>query len=91
MERIVEKEFVSSEESEYEEIQENGAVVRRLKGFKVRKLPWERKKMKTLKKKLDEAYLGSLTKHARGMFKDRVNGVDSTRPCPDGPDWAVRK
>lgn len=91
MNEILERDFMSSEDSDYEEREEDGAVKRTLVGYKVKRLPWERKKMRVLKKKMDNAYFESLSKHSRGMIKERKDGQDSLRPCPSGPEWAVRK
>ena len=90
MKEILRKEYMSSEESETEEREENG-LKKTITRYSVRRLPWERKKMKFLKKEMDRAYFKSLTKHAQGMVKERKPGTDSNRPCPQGPEWAVRK
>lgn len=69
MEMIVAKEYMSSEESEFEEVDENDSPVRRLKCFKIRWLSWERTKLRTMKEYLDKSYYKSITKHVHGMIK----------------------
>ena len=91
MKQILDKDFMSSEESEFEEVEDNGRVVKKLKCYRVRRLTWERKKLKHIKAQLDEKYISSLSRHARGMVQERLDSPDkSTRSAPDGPAWAVR-
>ena len=90
VEEVITKEFMSSEESEFEDVEENGKVVKKLKCYRVRRLAWERTKLKAVKRKVDEAYLSTLSTHARGMVKERKEGVASSRAQPKGPTWAVR-
>ena len=90
MNTILSKEYMSSEESEYEDVQQNGVATRKLKCYRVRRLPWERKKMRRMKERMDCAYLKSLNDHAKGMMKKRKDGEPSLRSCPTGPSWAVR-
>ena len=89
MEEILEVEYMSSEESDMEEDGENGGVIRK-RGFKVKRLQWERKKLRNMKKQLDDEYLAGLSVHARAMMQPRSPGPVSDRAAPDGPSWAVR-
>ena len=78
---------MSSEESEGElEATANGPKPR-----KIKKLPWERSKLRNIKARLDEDHLKGLSERQRRTTA-RVSRSDeaSTRPCPnDGPRWAV--
>ena len=61
---------------------------------KIRKLSWERNKLKNIKEILDECYLSGLNTKQRGTSA-RVSRYMyeevSPRPCPvGGPSWAVR-
>ena len=59
---------------------------------KIRKLSWEKSKLRNIKMKLDEAYLAGLTEKQR-RTSARVNRTEeeSQRPQPtNGPRWAVR-
>ena len=85
MKEILRKEYMSSEESETEEHEENG-LKKSITHYYVKRLPWERKKLKYLKEKMDTAYFESLSKHAQGMVKERKPGPHSSRPCPQGPE-----
>ena len=82
---------MSSEESEFEDVEDAGCTTKRLRCYKVRRLPWERSKLRAIKRKLDEAHFNLVSKHGRGMMKERVAGNPSTRPVPENaPEWAVR-
>ena len=78
---------MSSEESEEETPVANGPKPR-----KVKKLQWERSKLKNIKARLDEEYLKGLTERQRKTSATvRRTEEVSTCPCPtDGPRWAVR-
>ena len=89
--QVLTRDFMSSEESEYEEeANRNGQLNRKKVGFTVKELPWERSKLKKLKVKLDQAYFRSLSAQAQAMTLERSTGALSTRPAPAGPAWAVR-
>ena len=80
---------MSSEESCEDEAVEtrNG-----LKPQKIRKLSWEKSKLRNINAKLHEAYLAGLTEKQR-RTSARVNRTEdeSLRPYPtNGPRWAVR-
>ena len=79
--------FMSSEESENEAVECKGPKPR-----KIRKLAWERSKLKNIKAKLDEAYLEGLNeKQRRTSARISRSGEISARPRPaNGPRWAIR-
>ena len=80
---------MSSEESD----NDNPAPSSGPKPRKVRKLVWEKSKLRNLKAKLDEAYLEGLTEKQR-RISARLSRTEepSARPCPtNGPRWAIRK
>lgn len=59
---------------------------------KIRKLSWERSKLRNIKVKLDEAYLAGLNEKQR-RTSARVNRTEEESPRPHptkGPRWAVR-
>ena len=59
---------------------------------KIRKLSWEKSKLKNIKAKLDEAYLAELSEKQR-RTSARVNRTEEESPRPhptNGPRWAVR-
>ena len=79
---------MSSENSEEEtEGRINGPKPR-----KIKKLQWERSKLRNIKARLDEEYLKGLSERQRRTTAHVSRGDEvSTRPCPnDGPHWAVR-
>ena len=80
--------FMSSEESD----NDDPASSRGPKPRKVRKLVWEKSKLKNLKAKLDEAYLEGLSeKQRRASARLTRTEEPSVRPCPtNGPRWAIR-
>ncbi|KAK2562462.1 hypothetical protein P5673_014121, partial [Acropora cervicornis] len=70
-------EYMSSEESDPGDTTEERS--RGPKPRKIRKLSWERSKLKNIKEILDECYFSGL------------NAKQSPRPCPvGGPNWAIR-
>ena len=78
---------MSSEDSEGETTTTNGPRPR-----KIKKLPWERSKLRNIKAKLDEDHWKGLSERQR-RTTGRVRRGDevSTRPCPNGgPSWAIR-
>ena len=80
--------FMSSEESEDEAVEGKGPKPR-----KIRKLAWERSKLKNIKAKLDEAYLEGLNEKQRRTSAriSRSGEAISARPRPaNGPRWAIR-
>lgn len=82
-------EFMSSEESEDEVPGES----RGPKPRKIKKLVWERSKLKNIKAKLDEAYLEGLSEKQRRTSArvSRIVEQESARPCPvNAPRWAIR-
>lgn len=91
MQEILTRDFMSSEESEYEDARcDDGTVTRRKVRFVVRELPWERTKLKKIKKVLDDEHKRKLSPHALSMTKPREVGAPSDRVKPTGPMWAVR-
>ena len=90
MELILKPEFMSSEESEEEEEIDGENIVKK-RCFRVRKLRWERRKLRNMKKRLDKEYLTGLTAHGGAMMFTRSPGPDSERVAPNGPFWAVRQ
>ena len=59
---------------------------------KIRKLSWEKSKLRNIKAKLDEAYLAGLTEKQR-RTSARVNRTEEESPRPNptnGPRRAVR-
>ena len=80
--------YMSSEDSE----DDMDATANGPKPRKVKRLPWERSKLKNIKVRLDEEYFKGLSERQR-RTSARIIRTDalSTRPCPaDGPRWAVR-
>lgn len=80
--------FMSSEESEDEAVQSKGPKPRN-----IRKLAWERSKLKNIKAKLDEAYLEGLNEKQRRTSAriSRSGEAISARSRPaNGPRWAIR-
>ena len=66
--------------------------MKKLKCYKVRRLRWERSRLRGIKKMLDQAYDDTVSKHGRGMTRERIEGEPSMRAAPeDGPAWAVRQ
>lgn len=83
-------EFMSSEESDPGDTTEERS--RGPKPRKIRKLSWERSKLKNIKEILDECYSSGLNAKQR-RTSARVSRCEevSPRPCPvGGPSWAVR-
>ena len=82
-------EYMSSEESDPGDTTEERS--RGPKPRKIKKLSWERSKLKNIKEILDECYLSGLNAKQRRTSAgvSRYEEV-SPRPCPvDGPRWAV--
>ena len=90
---ILYTDYMSSEESEYEDQEDaiTGEKERKLVGYAKRKFSWERTTLTSIKAKLDKAHHNNLTPHARAMAKPRHSGGMSGRPAPAGPAWAVRQ
>ena len=86
-------EYQSSEESEYEDVEDviTGEKERKLVAYRRKKFTWERTSLTKLKNRLDKAHRNNLTPHAKAMAKPRRDGGVSDRPAPDGPAWAVRQ
>lgn len=82
-------EAMSSEESTYEEDENHN---RKLTHYSVRRLSWESRKLKVIKKKLDKAYGKRLTKRAKERVVKRVDATEpSDREAPDSmPEWALK-
>ena len=83
-------EYMSSEESDPGDMTEERS--RGPKPRKIRKLSWERSKLKNIKEILDGCYLSGLNakKRRTTVCISRCEEV-SPRPCPvGGPSWAVR-
>ena len=81
--------YMSSEESCEDEAvaSRNGPKPR-----KIKKLSWEKGKLRNIKATLDEAYLAGLTEKQR-RTSARVNRTEDESPRPhptNGPRWAVR-
>ncbi|XP_028416020.1 uncharacterized protein LOC114539576 [Dendronephthya gigantea] len=77
---VMKSEYMSSEESEFDESTEN-KIVR----YNVQKLPWESRALRRMKRKLDKLHNASLS----DLVQKRV-GEPSTRPKPkDCPEWAA--
>ena len=91
-EEILYVDFMSSEESDYEEEEDpiTGETSTKLSGFVTRKLEGKQTNLSTMKGRLDQAHQKNLTPHARQMAKPRRVGGTSNRHRPDGPAWAVR-
>ena len=81
--------YISSEESCEDDAEEPRSGPR---PRKIRKLSWERSKLKNIKAKLDEAYLAGLTEKQRRTSARVIRSEEeSPRPHPaNGPRWAVR-
>lgn len=81
--------YMSSEEScEEEAVEPRGGPAPR----KVRKLSWERSKLRNIKVKLDEAYFAALTEKQRrtSALVNRTENKSSPLHPTNGPRWAVR-
>ncbi|XP_015751775.1 PREDICTED: uncharacterized protein LOC107331678 [Acropora digitifera] len=81
--------YISSEESCEDDVVEPRSGPR---PRKIRKLSWEKSKLRNIKAKLDEAYLAGLAEKQRRTTA-RVNRTDEESPRPhptNGPRWAVR-
>ena len=81
--------LMSSEESYHDD----PATSRGPKPRKVRKLEWEKSKLKKLKAKLDEAYLEGVSERQR-CTSARLSRTEepSQRPRPtNGPLWLIRR
>ena len=74
---IMYTDYMSSEESEYEDQEDTitGKKERKLVGYVKRKFSWERTSLTSFKAKLDKAHRNNLSPHARGMAKPRRTGV----------------
>ena len=80
---------MSSEESDNDDPAPSSGPERR----KVRKLVWEKSKLRNLKAILDEAYLEGLSEKQR-RTSARLSRTEqpSVRPClTNGPCWAIRR
>ena len=81
--------YMSSEESYEDEAVEPRSG---LEPRKIRKLSWEKSKLKNIKVKVDEVYLAGLTEKQR-RTSARVNRTEDVSPRlhpTNGPRWAVR-
>ena len=81
---------MSSEETSYEDTQGSQKVV----GYKVKRLSWESRHLRKIKKKLDTAYNKSIMNRARDRVLPRTVAEDfSSRQPPANrhslPEWAV--
>lgn len=83
-------EYTSSDESDLSDDENSDHL--KLKGYLVKKLPWERSALRKVKEQLDSRYLKSLPPRSRGSILPRRNHSKmSTRPVPvDILEWAVR-
>ena len=87
--KVLTWDYTSSDESDMSE-DENGLTC--LKGYIVKKLPWEKTTLRKAKKALDDAYIKSLPPRVRAnVLERRVHHTSSkTGPPPDAIQWAVR-
>ena len=77
---IEDKAYNSSEYSESEEdTQDDGGRIYKLV---VKSLPWQRTRLSSIKKILDEQYKKQLSNRAKSMLTKRVRRGQSTRPLP---------
>ena len=81
---------MSSEDSCYED-DENGNP--NVTNYAVRKLPWESRAMKKIKKKLDKAYRKRLSKRAKERIVTTTEAEElSERQPPNAfPEWALKE
>lgn len=79
---------MSSEDSCYEDDENGNAKVAK---YAVRKLPWESRAMKKIKKKLDKAYRKRLSKRAKERIVDRIEAeeLSERQPPNEFPEWAL--
>lgn len=57
----------------------------------VKALQWERRKLKSLKKKVKILYMDGLSAVQKRKLKKRIVDRESTRKVPDNaPEWAAR-
>lgn len=68
--------YMSSEESEYEDEEDviTGEKERKLVAYRRKKFPWERTNLTKLKEKLDKAHRNNLTPHAKAMVQLGLSG-----------------
>ena len=88
--KVLVQDAMSSEESSYEDAEGSQKVV----GYKVKRLGWQSRNLRKIKKKLDKAYNKPLTKRARDRILPRTVAEDfSPQQPPAGhdslPEWAV--
>ena len=83
-------EYTSSDESVYSEDEDSGKEF--VSRYLVKHLSWERNRLTSIKKTLDDAYMASLNKCVRNAVLPRSrHPQDSRRPAPESPQsWAVR-
>ena len=79
---------MSSEDSCYEDDESGNPKVTK---YAVRKLPWESRAMKKIKKKLDKAYRKRLSKRANERIVHRTEAEELSERQPPNtfPEWAL--
>ena len=99
VEPVLKADFMSSEESQYEECDIQGssdseledAPPRRKKKLIKHRVPWRSQEMQLLVDSLDRKLDRRRDDRAKKMCHEVVMGSDSTRPKPDNlPEWATK-
>jgi hypothetical protein len=76
--------YMSSEDSEIDDLDDK--IVK----YNVRKLPWESRALRKVKRKLDKLHTASLSDLVQKRLIPREGGQLSIRPKPkDCPEWAA--
>ena len=76
--------YMSSEESEIDDL--DNKIVK----YNVRKLPWESRALRKVKRKLDKLHTASLSELVQKRLIPREVGQRSIRPKPNNcPEWAA--
>ena len=91
LKKLMTIDYMSSESSVDESDEENGAGVKR-SVITVKKITWLKKKYRDAFHKIDSTYYNT-HKRSRDKLKKRIQGVNSTRPQPEGsrgPKFAVK-
>lgn len=98
VEPVLTADFMSSEDSEYEDVeqgQSSGSEMDDVQPTKKKKLikhklPWRSRELQSILDSLDRKMDRRRDARAKKMCLEVVMGADSNRPKPDGmPEWAV--
>jgi len=89
--KVLTPEYTSSDESEYEDNPDTNES--ELVRYNLKQLPWQRSKLKLIKKHLDNVYYKSMPRRTKAMLVPRHReGLVSSRAIPENAfAWAARK